>query len=84
MHDRRTVLDWNCMEKDTFGEGYTHEEDGETFLFISFLSDNQKFCLTPTAMCSFGWSHGKRLWRLAKFNARVKNVFTEILLVLFL
>ncbi len=35
-------------------------------------------------MCSFGWSHGKSLWRLAKFNARVKNVFTEILLVLFL
>lgn len=35
-------------------------------------------------MRSFGWSHGKRLWRLAKFNARVKNVFTEILLVLFL
>ena len=34
MHDRRAVLDWNCMEKDTFGEGYTHEEDGETFLLL--------------------------------------------------
>ena len=34
MHDRRAVLDWNCMEKDTFGDGSPHEEDGETFLLL--------------------------------------------------